>query len=112
MHVRSHILVVALALALSSAACTTNSGAVDELHRHTEAITALIEKHQNDPAAAIKAIEDYEQEHRDAIEDLVRRSRKIRADLGQRSKRKLKARWDSSTVDLRKRLEKLAEGSK
>lgn len=90
-------------------ACTTSSSSVDELYRHTEALTALLEKHRSNPSEAVAAIEAYEAEHGEAIDRLIRQSRTIRADLGQRSKRQLRARWEERSGELHKRLERLIE---
>ncbi len=98
-------------IAALTAGCEVNAAAVDDLYRHTEAITGLVERHKADPRAAIAAIEAYEDKHRAEIADLERRARKIRADLGQRSKRKLRARWNEHAPPLRKRLETLTEGA-
>lgn len=112
MQLRFHLLTILSVLLLcfgGTPACTDRTETVDELYRHTEALTALLEQHWADPAAAVAAIEAYEAKHAHAITRLIADSRKIRADLGQRSKRQLRARWEERSAELRKRLEKLTE---
>ena len=103
-------LVLALAImgTLSLGGCTTRGEAeINELTVHVSEMTELLDRHKDKPELALDALEQYEAEHREELEDLNHRIKDLRPQLTSSEKRTLSAKWKKQTAVLEGKLREL-----
>ena len=89
------------ALAALAVGCgVPGADAIDELARHLEASTQILETHRDRPEEALRALAAYQEKHADTLITLEKECHSLRQSLSAAQKHDLAQRWAVAAQDL------------